>query len=65
MSIFKLNKKKADIDQIIRFIEDHKKVLSGKCRNAYDSGDIQSGRWWDCQACAMISLINELKKEFK
>lgn len=62
MNIFK---KKSDAYQIIRFIEDYQKELSQKCRNAYDSGDLHGGRWWDCQSCAMISLIKELKKEFK
>ena len=67
MNIFKRKKKTKNltVDEVIDFIEKHRKTLSKKCRKAYGDGNVSSGRWWDCQACAMITLVNELKKEFK
>ena len=67
MSIFRRKKKteNINIDDVIDFINQHRKSLSQKCRKAYDNGNIESGRWWDCQACAMLVLLEELKKEFK
>lgn len=67
MGIFKRKKKteNIDVDDVISFINQHKKLLSKKCRQAYDDGDISSGRWWDCQACAMLTLMDKFKNEFK
>jgi hypothetical protein len=65
MNIFNRKKRAENIDGVINFIDKHRKSLSQKCREAYDNGDFQSGKWWDCQACAMITLLDKLKKEFK
>lgn len=67
MSIFNRRNKTENINvnDVINFIEKHRKLLSKKCREAYDNGNLDSGRWWDCQACAMIDLLDVFKKEFK
>lgn len=65
MYLFKYKKTKVSIGEIIDFIDDHRRLLSQKCRTSYDSGNIESGRWWDCQACAMLTLIDRLKEEYK
>ena len=67
MNIFKRRKKieNISVDDAINFIKKHQKSLSQKCRGAYNRGDTELGRWWDCQACAIIDLIDELKNEFK
>ena len=65
MYLFKYKKTKLSIDEIIDFIDDHRRLLSKKCKIAYENGNIESGRWWDCQACAMLTLVDRLKEEYK
>lgn len=67
MNIFKYKKKNENItaDDVINFIKKHQKTLTKKCKKSYSKGDFNSGRWWDCQSCAILTLLDELKKEFK
>ncbi len=62
--LFRKRKNDPSIDDVVRFVIRHMRELEKKSRKAFDEGRKESGRWWDCQACAMLTLLDALKDEY-
>lgn len=50
------------IRDVLSLIQNFHKELSKKCVDSYNKKDIDSGRWWDCQACAISTLERRIKE---